>query len=345
MALSNESPAVAFFGISIACLIISQTLAYLTSLEDEWPGEISTCALLCIGLQWLMFIPSAFLLTEKFFDMTGTASYFVLAVFSLVRGKTFHLRQLVVTLFVLVWSVRLGAFLYLRVQRAGKDGRFDEIKHNLPRFFNMWTIQGLWVFLTELPLFCLNSIQHDVEFPQWTDYTGMVCAAIGFAFEVIADNQKTEFQANPENEGKWIQTGLWQFSRHPNYFGEILFWIGICLISTTVFSGTQWMCVESPVFVAFLLIKVSGIPLLEKRADMKWGDQAEYQAYKEQTPVLVPLPASVNDLMTLLSSFMPGPISEPRRSGPTSELSESLMNDEGAQQPVVEKVEEMKPLE
>jgi steroid 5-alpha reductase family enzyme len=324
MALSNESPAFAFFGISVACLIISQFLAYVTSLPGEWPGIVSNCCLMAIGIQCLMCVPSAILATEKYFDMTGSFAYIFLALYSLFRGGTFHFRQILVTSFVVIWAVRLGAFLHLRIQRAGKDGRFDEIKNNIPRFFNMWTIQGLWVVLTELPVFCLNATEENVVFPMWSDYLGMVCFGFGLALEVIADQQKTEFALNPDNEGKWISTGLWAFSRHPNYFGEIVLWIGIFLIAATTFSDGQWACIESPIFVAFLLVKVSGIPLLEARADEKWGEDEQYQAYKERTPVLIPFPS--------LESF------ESRtQTGGASDLSESLITSEDAdQQPIVE---------
>jgi len=336
-ALTNESPSVAFIGITIACIIISQALAYATSLADHWPGTVSFCALLAIGLQWLVFVPSAALATEKFFDVTGSATYFVLALYSLIHCGKYYTRQIVVTLFVMLWSVRLGSFLYMRIQRAGKDGRFDEIKNNVPRFFNMWTIQGLWAFLTALPVFCINATKQDTAFPTWTDYTGIICFGLGFACEVIADNQKTKFALDPANEDKWISSGLWAYSRHPNYFGEIVLWIGIFLIGASVFTGGQWIAVESPLFVAFLLKKVSGIPLLESRADAKWGQDPGYQTYKASTPELVPYPVFLLALISSLGAMVGmGGVSARHE---TAELSESLMADEESPQPMVEKPE------
>ena len=282
------------------------------------------------GIHWLVFIPSALLATEKFFDMTGQFDYSFLALYSLFRGgegpRSF--RQWVVTLFVLLWSVRLGVFLYLRIQRTNKDGRFDEIKHHVPRFFNMWTIQGCWVFLTMLPVFCLNGTEDEVGFPTWTDYLGVLLFGFGFACEVIADNQKTAFASNPANEGKWISKGLWALSRHPNYFGEIMLWAGIFLICCSVFTSGQWISIESPLFVAFLLIKVSGIPLLEARADGEWEDDPDYQAYKEATPVLVPWPKGWSDLAKAWDT------GEAVEGG----LTESLIDEASeSQQPIVEK--------
>jgi len=297
-------------------------LAYITTLPGEWPGINTKAAFMSIGFHWLVFLPSAFLATERFFDVTGQLDYSFLALWSLMAGGTYHTRQFLVTMCVLIWSIRLGIFLYLRIQRKQKDGRFDEIKHHIPRFFNMWTIQGCWVYLTMVPVFCLNATETDVPFPQSSDYFGMVCFGIGFACEVIADNQKTAFAMNPDNEGKWISTGLWALSRHPNYFGEILLWIGIFLMSSTVFTGGQWLAIESPCFVAFLLIKVSGIPLLEARAENEWGHDPTYQAYKEATPELIPWPTSIN-----MSHFMDSP----------TDLKQSLMGDaESGQQPMVE---------
>jgi steroid 5-alpha reductase family enzyme len=104
----------------------------------------------------------------------------------------------------------------------------------------------------------------------------------------VADNQKGRFKADPANQGKFISTGLWAKSRHPNYFGEIVLWIGVLLIAVPVLEGWQWVALLSPVFVALLLVKGSGVPLLEAKADKKWGGQPDYEAYKKNTPVLIP---------------------------------------------------------
>jgi len=327
MGLSNESPSVAFFGISIACIIISQALAYLATQEGNWPGVVSKCAALAIGLQWVVFVPSAMLQTEKFFDLCGSVTYFTLAIYSLMKGETFYARQVIITLCVVAWAVRLGLFLYLRIQRAGgKDGRFDTIKNNIPRFFNMWTIQGLWVFFTALPVFCLNATKANAPFG-WVDYLGLLCFGLGFTIEVFADNQKTAFSKDEANQDKWISTGLWAFSRHPNYFGEIVLWVGIFLVSSTVLTGGQWISILSPVFVAFLLIKVSGIPLLEARADDKWGNDPAYLEYKANTSVLIPWPNATNMGMALAAAS---------DSSAGAGLEESLME---GQPPIVEKAQ------
>ena len=117
---------------------------------------------------------------------------------------------------------------------------------------------------------------------------GFLVWAVGFAIEVVADSQKSRFSANPDNKGKFIQTGLWSRSRHPNYFGEIMLWIGVAIIALPVLRGWQWVALISPVFVTLLLTRVSGVPLLEKKADKKWGGQADYESYKKRTPELIP---------------------------------------------------------
>ena len=117
---------------------------------------------------------------------------------------------------------------------------------------------------------------------------GFLVWVVGFTIEVVADSQKSRFSANPDNKGKFIQTGLWSRSRHPNYFGEIVLWIGVAVIAAPVLQGWQWIALISPVFVTFLLTRVSGVPLLEKKADKKWGGQGDYESYKKKTPVLIP---------------------------------------------------------
>jgi steroid 5-alpha reductase family enzyme len=119
---------------------------------------------------------------------------------------------------------------------------------------------------------------------------GFLIWVFGFAIEVTADTQKSRFRADPKNKGRFIQTGLWAWSRHPNYFGEIVLWIGVAIIALPVLRGWQWVTLISPVFVALLITRISGVPMLEKRADERWGGQEEYEAYRERTPVLIPRP-------------------------------------------------------
>jgi steroid 5-alpha reductase family enzyme len=238
-------------------------------------------------IQWLAFIPAYLLQTEKFFDLTGSITYISVTTIALVFSAGVDGRTILLWTLVVIWAIRLGTFLFGRIKRAGKDDRFDEIKPSFIRFFNVWTIQGLWVTFTMAAALVAITTTTRKELDGFA-VVGLLVWAFGFIFEVIADSQKSRFNANPENKGKFIKTGLWSRSRHPNYFGEIVLWIGIAIIALPVLHGWQWIAMISPLFVTLLLTRVSGIPLLEKKADKKWGGQDDYESYKKRTPVLIP---------------------------------------------------------
>jgi steroid 5-alpha reductase family enzyme len=238
-------------------------------------------------IQWLAFIPAYFLQTEKFFDLTGSFTYI-----SVIFMATFFItgvdgRLILLLTLVAIWATRLGTFLFSRIQKAGKDDRFDDIKPSFIRFLSVWTIQGLWVTLTISAALAAITTTGRGKMDLFA-VTGFLVWVCGFTIEVVADSQKKRFSAKPENKGKFIKTGLWSRSRHPNYFGEIVLWIGIAIITMPVLHDRAWIALISPVFVTLLLTRVSGVPILEKKADIKWGGQKEYEAYKKRTPVLIP---------------------------------------------------------
>lgn len=238
-------------------------------------------------LQWLVFVPSFMARTERFFDLTGSLTYILVTLATLVLVGSWEPRRLLLAAVVLIWAVRLGSFLFGRVSRTGADDRFDEIKGSLPRFLGVWTIQGLWVSVTASAAWIALSSSAPLGIDAFA-IIGLLLWTIGFAIEVIADRQKGAFRADPANQGRFISSGLWSRSRHPNYFGEILLWIGVAVMAFPALHGWQWVGLVSPVFVALLIIRVSGVPLLEAKADAKWGDQPDYQEYRRRTPVLVP---------------------------------------------------------
>jgi steroid 5-alpha reductase family enzyme len=201
-----------------------------------------------------------------------------------VDGRTILLLSVVV-----IWAGRLGIFLFRRILEAGKDARFDEIKVSFVRFLNTWTLQGLWVSLTLAAALAAITTTNRKELGLFA-MVGALVWLFGFAIEATADAQKNRFRADPENKGKFIDTGLWSWSRHPNYFGEIVLWIGVAIIALPVLQGWQWVTLISPVFVTLLLTRISGVPILERRADEKWGGQEDYEAYKERTAMLIPRP-------------------------------------------------------
>ena len=238
-------------------------------------------------IQWLAFIPAYLQQTEKFYDLTGSITYISAITLAVILSNGVDGRALLLWALVVIWALRLGTFLFRRIQKAGKDDRFDELKPSLIRFLNAWTIQGLWVTFTMAAALVAITTTKRKELDFFA-ILGFLIWVFGFGFEVVADAQKSRFNANPENKGRFIQTGLWSRSRHPNYFGEIVLWVGIAVIALPVLQGWQWVALISPVFVSVLLTRVSGVPLLEKKADRKWGGQEDYEAYKKRTPVLIP---------------------------------------------------------
>ncbi|XP_070565241.1 uncharacterized protein [Ptychodera flava] len=240
-----------------------------------------------IGIQWGLFAIAAFFQTEKFYDLAGSGTFIFLALQTLRWGETYFTRQKIQSGMVVVWGLRLGLFLFTRVLREGKDSRFDKVRGKPLIFFIYWTIQALWVWVTLAPTLILNSEKKDKELTT-RDYVGWSLWAIGFLMEAISDYQKSSFRSNPDNATKFMSTGLWSISRHPNYFGEILLWSGLFVSASTIMSGYQYTSVLSPMFVAYLLIRVSGIPLLEKSALKRWGGNPQYQQYVKNTAVLIP---------------------------------------------------------
>ena len=240
-------------------------------------------------IQWLVYIHAWAKRTERYFDLTGSLTYITVTVLLVVLTPGVDARGFLLAALVVIWAARLGTFLFRRISRAGKDDRFDELKKSFFRFLNVWTIQGLWVTFTAAAAWVGITSSQRVAF-DWLAVVGLVLWAVGFAFEVVADLQKSRFKADPANEGRFINTGLWSKSRHPNYFGEIVLWIGVALIALPTFQGWQWIAIISPLFVTLLLTRVSGVPMLEKKADGKWGGQADYEEYKRTTPVLIPRP-------------------------------------------------------
>ena len=238
-------------------------------------------------IQWLAFIPAYVFQTEKFFDLTGSITYISVTIMALVFSAGADGRSILLAALVVIWAIRLGSFLFRRIQKAGNDDRFDEFKPSFIRFLNVWTIQGLWVTFTAAAALVAITTTNRKELDVFA-LLGFLVWAFGFIIEIAADSQKSRFSANPDNKGKFIQTGLWSRSRHPNYFGEIMLWVGIAIIALPVLQGWQWVALISPIFVTLLITRVSGVPMLENKADKKWGGQEDYETYKKRTPVLIP---------------------------------------------------------
>jgi len=154
-----------------------------------------------------------------------------------------------------------------------------------------WILQGLWVTLTAGAAYAAITSGSKTSFGV-LGVVGLLVWVGGFLIEAVSDSQKTAFKNDPANSGRFISTGLWAWSRHPNYFGEITLWTGMAIMALPALDGWQHLTLISPVFVFVLLTRISGLPMLERRADKKWGGQPDYEAYKASTPVLFPRPPS-----------------------------------------------------
>jgi len=249
------------------------------------------CVAIAFVIQWVVFIPSFINQTEKFYDLTGGITFLTVIATAVKLSSTVDARAMLLASLITIWAIRLSSFLFLRIRAAGEDRRFREIKKFLGRFLLAWTLQGLWVAFSLAPALAVITSTVKVKIGIYA-FIGFIVWVFGFAIEVIADGQKSVFKAKPENKDKFINTGLWSWSRHPNYFGEIVLWIGVTIIALPALQGWQWVTLISPVFITLLLTRISGIPMLEARADEKWGGQKDYETYKGSTSILIPMPPS-----------------------------------------------------
>jgi len=278
----------------VIALSIAAAIAWAGSQGDVTPLVVGLpifafCGAFAFLINWIAFVPSYLFQTERYFDLMGSVTYLLVVAIALSARDVPDPRATLIGVLIGVWALRLGTFLFTRILKDGSDGRFDRIKPNVVRLFQTWTLQGLWVLLTASC--ALVAIVDPIAQPLgWAAAIGTGLWITGFAIEAAADAQKRAFRKDASQEGRFITTGLWAWSRHPNYFGEILLWFGIAVIALPTLRGAQYATLISPLFVFVLLTRISGIPLLERRADKRWGDDPAYQQYKNSTPVLVPRP-------------------------------------------------------
>ena len=272
------------FAIAYACSI--------GALSYNGLPVIVCCMLVSFLVHWMAFIPSYAFRTEKYYDICGTLAYVLVSLTAIylttsALESSLYTRSILVIALVLIWALRLGFFLFIRVLKAGEDRRFREVKQKFSGFLVWWTLSALWVFLTTVNalVMIINNVSYHDDYYL---YFGLVVWIAGFSLEVIADEQKRRFRSQSSNKDQFISTGLWSISRHPNYFGEIVLWFGIALIAFPTLVVSQYVSLISPLFVYLLLTRVSGVHILEKHADDTWGKKKDYKAYKEKTPVLFP---------------------------------------------------------
>ena len=270
--------------ISLIAFFIAISIAIATGIE-----LVINAVFLAFAIQWIAFIPAYIFQTEKFYDLTGSLTYLSVIWYSLAVSSdqftTLNVANIAIVLLISLWAIRLGSFLFMRIHHDGEDKRFRSIKPSASQFFMTWTLQGLWVSLCSMCALTAISSNTGIVTNAFF-YIGLALFILGFSIEVMADMEKSAFKAIQDNKDKFITTGLWARSRHPNYFGEIVLWTGIAVMSFSSLQGLQYLTLISPIFTYLLLVYVSGVRMLEARGDLKWGDDPEYQEYKKRTPVL-----------------------------------------------------------
>ena len=265
---------------SIIAFYIPFQIALLTDLP-----LVKNLILLIFSIQWISFIPAYIFQTEKFFDLTGSITYLTTVLAALYNTDSGKIADYVIVLCIVIWAIRLGSFLFMRIHKAGEDRRFREIKTNFTRFFMTWTLQGMWVSMCLLCVLTALSSYSGIIMNN-VFYIGLLIFILGFIIEVVADHQKTVFRKDLNNKDKFISTGLWSYSRHPNYLGEILLWFGVAIMSFSSLQDLQYLTLISPIFVYILLVYISGIRILENQGDKKWGHLDSYKEYLKNTPRL-----------------------------------------------------------
>ncbi len=266
--------------ISIIAFSIAYGIAFATGID-----LVKNAVVITYIIQWVLFIPAYMLQTEKFYDLAGSITYISIISFVFCKSSEFNLGSLILSLFIIIWALRLGSFLFFRIKEAGEDKRFRDIKPSPTRFFMTWTLQGTWVSICSACAITAISTTEGIIINELF-IIGAVIFISGFLIEVIADIQKTKFRSIPDNKDKFITSGLWSYSRHPNYFGEISLWLGVAIISFSSLKGWQLITLISPIFTYILLVYVSGVRLLEARGKQKWGHLDSYKEYIKNTPTI-----------------------------------------------------------
>lgn len=245
-----------------------------------------------IGINILMFIPAFFYKTDKLTDISYAVTFVVVALLGFLNSNKTSLHWALL-LMVLIWAIRLGGFLLFRVWKKGKDTRFDEMRNSFLRFSRFWVLQGLSVFVVMLA--ALNGFNQTTTVITILSWLGICIFVAGILIETTADAQKYRFGNNPKNRGKWIDEGIWRVSRHPNYLGEMMVWIGVFLAVSPVITTISSLLVAalSPLYIVCLLLFASGIPILEKSAQARWGKETAFKTYTKEVPVLLPTVRSI----------------------------------------------------
>jgi len=234
------------------------------------------------------FAVAAIRKTDLVTDLSYSLSFAVLAL-ALPDAGAHKPLQLVASLMVLLWAFRLGGYLFTRILRIKVDHRFDELRDKPLRFARFWLLQAISVAVIMLPVSYLLGRDGAPGFGPWA-IAGLAIWLVGLAIETVSDAQKSAFKGMEKNRGRFISSGLWRYSRHPNYFGEMLVWWGLFVYAVPFLDGAAFAVAIGPAFLTLLLLFVSGIPPLERSAEARYGADPAYREYRRRTSILLPLP-------------------------------------------------------
>lgn len=242
---------------------------------------------LSLAINALFFAYAAARKTDVVTDLSYSLSFAAVAAALVVVYGAWDPYRLVASCMVMLWAARLGAYLLGRILAMKVDHRFDGMRDKPLKFARFWTLQALTVAIVMIPVSIAVASQ---VIAKWTamGIAGLALWAAGLAIETVADAQKSRFKRSGGTG--FIRNGLWSWSRHPNYFGEATLWLGVYLYCLPLLGAWSLPALVSPVGIACLLLFVSGVPLLEKAADARYGGQPEYERYKRTVSVFIPLP-------------------------------------------------------
>lgn len=252
-------------------------------------GEVLITALIIsMVIQGLFFVVAASLKTDKVTDLSYGLSFIALIWYVVWRMQTTNLFSWLLVIAVNVWGLRLAGYLLIRIMKMKKDDRFNGIRESWIKFGQFWFFQGVSVWIILIPVI-LVLIKPQISL-NWVSLLGLGVWFSGLVIETVADQQKFMFKQNSRSRDRWIDSGLWKYSRHPNYFGEMLVWWGLFVAVLPNLRGVEFLGVIGPAYITFLLLKVSGIPPLEKKYAKKYAGDTAYMAYKQRTHLLLPIP-------------------------------------------------------
>ena len=285
--MSRQTKNIIAITVSLICIGLINVAGQNIEIEIRGMNAFTFILIIAVLLQVIFFIPSFLLKTEKYYDLVGSLTYITTISLAYISVENKTMIDSIIYSYVMVWALRLGIYLFRRVRNDGKDVRFEKAKRHFFWFLQYWMGQALWVSLTACAAIIAILSPEEDTLPVLA-MVGMALWLSGFAIESISDYQKRVFRKENNPSKSFIHTGLWARSRHPNYFGEITLWTGIAVIALNTLNGIEYVTLISPVFVYILLTRMSGVNLLERIADERYGHLEEYQRYKRNTPVLVP---------------------------------------------------------